>query len=174
MAAMKLIRIMDYNDPHTLQPTVPEREFARVRRAARAVVSDDDGRVYLMHARNHGYYKLPGGGINEGESNEAALDREIHEEMGAWVEITGEVGQTIQYDEVKDFRQDSYCYRARLVGELGRPELTDSEAEAGFEVARFRDFDAAIAAISATQDKPPYAFMTVRDTALLEVARQAG
>jgi 8-oxo-dGTP diphosphatase len=167
---MNMIRIMDYNNPRQPQGKVPDRAFARTRQAVRAVVTDEAGGVYLMHAANHGYYKLPGGGIDDGESREEALDREIREEMGARIRVLGEIGQTVQYDEVEDFRQDSFCYTARLVGELGQPKLTTDEAEAGFRVERFDNLDDAIAAVEQWEG-PPHSSMTIRDAALLEAVR---
>ncbi len=36
----------------------------------------------LIYSKKHGYYKFPGGGIEPGESKEAALCREVLEECG--------------------------------------------------------------------------------------------
>jgi 8-oxo-dGTP diphosphatase len=168
---MKLIQIMNYHDPHHPCDKVPDRDFGRRREAVRAVVRDEAGGVYLMHAASHGYYKLPGGGVDPGEDRLVALDREIHEEMGGRIEVQGEVGHFIQFDEIDDFRHDSYCYVARLMGKLGAPELTASEAEAGFEVARFDDIDAALAAVRSPHEAK-YDYMTVRDATLLEAAAE--
>lgn len=38
------------------------------RRASRGVIFDKDGRVAMMHFLTTGSYKLPGGGIDEGET----------------------------------------------------------------------------------------------------------
>lgn len=59
-------------DPDTIQ--VDTSSF-RKRDAARAVLLDQNDQVYLMYVAVHGYHKLPGGGIDEGESVEQALAR---------------------------------------------------------------------------------------------------
>ncbi|HEX2560483.1 NUDIX domain-containing protein [Phenylobacterium sp.] len=57
---------------------------------ARAVVFDEDGRLVLVrHGYERGLY-LSGGGVKRGEAPEAALLRELAEEIGvtAWSSIT--------------------------------------------------------------------------------------
>ncbi|MDD2923303.1 MAG: NUDIX domain-containing protein, partial [Anaerolineales bacterium] len=52
------------------------------RTAVRAVIQR--GRSLLMvYSANVGDYKLPGGGVDAGESHEQALTRELREECGA-------------------------------------------------------------------------------------------
>ena len=41
-----------------------------------------DGKVAMMHSLKYDYYKLPGGGIEEGESYEDTLVWEVKEESG--------------------------------------------------------------------------------------------
>lgn len=41
-----------------------------------------DGKVAMMHSLKYAYYKLPGGGIEAGESYEDTLVREVREESG--------------------------------------------------------------------------------------------
>ena len=53
-----------------------ETSTYRTREAARAVLFNEAGQVYLMNVTLHGYHKLPGGGIDEGEYVRAALARE--------------------------------------------------------------------------------------------------
>lgn len=55
------------------------------RRAARVIVLDDDGRVLLVRYRagdRPAWWSTPGGGVEEGESFEAAARRELREELG--------------------------------------------------------------------------------------------
>ncbi len=70
------------------------------RSAARAIMIDNSSRIALMHVTNKNYYKLPGGGVDPGESLEEALLRELKEEAGAHnVEILSEIGQIVEYRE---------------------------------------------------------------------------
>lgn len=48
----------------------------------------DDGKVLLLNTIHTGTYSLPGGGIEPGETIEAALKREVREEAGIEIEIT--------------------------------------------------------------------------------------
>ncbi len=109
-------------------------EGFRRRIAARAVILDKEGNMALMHVANHGYYKLPGGGVDEGEDIESALHRECKEEAGCAIEIVGEIGTVSEVRGDHAFMQDSHAYIARLIGEKGEPELTDLEIEGGFEI----------------------------------------
>jgi 8-oxo-dGTP pyrophosphatase MutT (NUDIX family) len=57
---------------------------ARLRRAARALVLDDEDRVLLVRFDfgDRVVWATPGGGIEEGESDELAIRRELAEEAG--------------------------------------------------------------------------------------------
>lgn len=66
-------------------PTDPPTEPLRIRDAVRAVVLDPDDQVLLVRFDfpNVGRrWALPGGGLEVGESHRAALQRELHEELG--------------------------------------------------------------------------------------------
>lgn len=56
------------------------------------IIVDDCGRVLLERRRDNGLWGLVGGGVDPGESVEAAALREALEETGLAVEITGLVG----------------------------------------------------------------------------------
>jgi ADP-ribose pyrophosphatase YjhB (NUDIX family) len=91
----------------------------KTREAARAVVINNDGNIALLNVSKWNYHKLPGGGINEGEGVIAALKRECREEIGCEVEVTGEIGEIIEYRKMFNLKQTSYCYLAKVVGEKG-------------------------------------------------------
>jgi len=103
------------------------------REAARAIVIDKNECVGLIHATKNNYYKLPGGGIEEGETKESALKRECKEEIGCDVEIVNEVGSIVEYRKQFSLKQVSYCYIAKLIGKKGSPKLEQDEIDEGFE-----------------------------------------
>lgn len=106
----------------------------RERHAARGVVTDSEGRVALLSVERDGYYKLPGGGINEGEEKVAAFKRECLEEIGCDVEVVLELGVVEEWRKIYELRQFSYCYVGKVIGEKGEPNLEPDEAEKGFKV----------------------------------------
>ena len=106
----------------------------RVREAGRAVVLDEDNKIALLHVTKETYYKLPGGGVEKGEDKIEALHRECNEEIGCNVEIINEIGSVIEYRKIYNLKQTSYCYLAKVKGQKGVPDFTDSEKEKGFEV----------------------------------------
>jgi mutator protein MutT len=57
-----------------------------------AIVRDDEGRVLLQRRSADGRWSLPAGAIEPGETPEAAVIREVREETGLAVAITGVAG----------------------------------------------------------------------------------
>jgi 8-oxo-dGTP diphosphatase len=116
----------------------------RLRTAGRAVVFDKLNQVALLKVGSHNYYKLPGGGVEEGEDLKEALRRELLEEIGCEADVFGEVGQITQYLNEKELKQISYCYLAKQTGEKGAPDFTDEERANGCEIVWAKDINAAI------------------------------
>ena len=82
---MKLLKTI--NPENVDENNIPGWEY---RKAARAVVFDNENKVGLLDVSSKNYYKLPGGGIEEGEDIKIALDRECEEELGVQVEVLKE------------------------------------------------------------------------------------
>ncbi|WP_193726721.1 NUDIX hydrolase [Paenibacillus guangzhouensis] len=111
----------------------PNSEISyRVRKAARAIVWNDTKKMALLYVSSDGYYKLPGGGIEAGESYEDALRREVLEEVGVQIEILQELGHTIEYRDHIQQLQLSYGYITQVQGENGQPAFTALEQDQGF------------------------------------------
>ena len=144
----------------------------RLRTAARAIVIDDLNQVALLRVGNHGYYKLPGGGIEVGEDMRQALARELLEEIGCTAEIIGEVGEILQYLNEKQLKQTSYCFLAKQIGEKGSASFTDEELANGFEIKWAKNIDEAIQLVqnSKTGDYSGQSIVK-RDAALLVAAK---
>src|SRR3989338_9132893 len=115
---------------------VSEAEAATyaVRAAARAVVLDGERNIALLHVSKKNYYKLPGGGVEEGEDIPTALDRGSQEEIGCKISVHGELGSIIEYRKQFKLVQTSSCYLAQVEGEKGAPDLTEEELNDGFEI----------------------------------------
>ena len=63
----------------------------RLREAARAVILDSGGRILLVRFEfpDRSVWACPGGGLEPGETHEAALRRELREEVGLDLEELG-------------------------------------------------------------------------------------
>ncbi len=154
---------------------VPVDVTYRERRAARAVLRDDSGRIALIHGAAEQYYKLPGGGIEDGEDIAKALEREVIEEVGTKCTTDMELGSTEEWrvDESGALHQVSYAYLAKTVGPIGTPAFTDGELAEGFSVEWIDTLDEAVSLVrtipydSSTRVK----FMTMRDAAILEAVK---
>lgn len=104
-----------------------------VRLGARGIVLNSAGEIALIHKTRKNEYKLPGGGINDGEDPMTAFIRECREELGCVVEITEELGTIVEYKSQENFKQLSFVYVAKKVDELDSKNLTDKEKDEGAE-----------------------------------------
>ncbi|HSW74718.1 MAG TPA: NUDIX domain-containing protein [Candidatus Saccharimonadales bacterium] len=141
------------------------------RHAARAIVTGGNGRVALLHVGKYNYHKLPGGGVENNEDIKQALERELLEEIGCRAEITDELGEIIEYRDEWNQKQTSYCYLAKQVGEMNRPDFTGKELSEGVALVWAKDTADAINLLE--QDAPDdYGgkFIHERDLTFLKAA----
>ena len=142
------------------------------RRAARAVLTNDEHQVAVMYFTNTGSYKLPGGGIDEGEETIAALHREIREETGYEIHDISEIGIVDEYRYYCGMRQLSYCYTARIGAFVGT-NYTENEAATGMELRWAESIQQAIQWIESGHmtdedgSATGLAMMKLRDSAIL-------
>lgn len=114
--------------------TEDEVQLYKVRKAARAVVLDENNYIALLTVTDENYFKLPGGGIEEHEDILTALNRECTEEIGCNIEVLHELGSIIEYRKVFKLKQISYCFLAKTEGRKGISNFTQEELDKGFEV----------------------------------------
>jgi len=118
-----------YDDPNAPRPN-------RLVVAASAVVTDDAGRILLQRRSDNGLYALPGGAMDLGESLPETAIREVREETGLDVEITGLVGiytdprHVIAYSDGEVRQQFNVCFTARIVG--GTLQISDESTDLRF------------------------------------------
>lgn len=94
----------------------------RDRPAAYAVILDARRRVAAVRGAS-GFYFLPGGGLHPGETPEAAILREIREELGRTATLGQKLDGAIQYflaDETR-YRMEATFHIAELGPETGDP-----------------------------------------------------
>lgn len=105
-------------------------------KTSRAIIIDNDNLIVFFRRRiidgkEITYYAIPGGHIEDNESSEEALIREVKEELNLDVEILGYLGNLIEGN-----RQDEY-YHAKIVGgnlEFGGEELERNSYENYYEI----------------------------------------
>lgn len=146
----------------------------RVRPSARAVLLDDTSQVALMHVVGDNYYKLPGGGIDEGEDIDTGLRRELLEEVGASsVDIIGEVGQIDIYAEDLQMKSEHTCFIVTLKSPTIEPQRTEGEIAEGYETVWASDIDAALALVESGDPKEyGHDFERLRELTFLKEAKK--
>lgn len=124
-----MVRTEFYDDPAAPQPN-------SLVVAASAVVCDDVGHILLQRRADSGLWALPGGGMEMTDSLPGCAVREVKEETGLDIEITGLVGtytdprHVIAYSDGEVRRQFNVCFRARVTG--GDLAISDESTELRF------------------------------------------
>ncbi len=105
---------------------IMDKKIVRVVAAVIVKPSDNGNKVFAT-ARGYGEYKgwweFPGGKIEEGETPQKALVREIREELAVEIEV-GDLIQTIEYDYPK-FHLSMDCFWTKI--KSGHLELKEAE-----------------------------------------------
>ncbi|HII29739.1 ADP-ribose pyrophosphatase [Candidatus Woesearchaeota archaeon CG08_land_8_20_14_0_20_47_9] len=142
----------------------------RLRNAARAVLFDKDDNIALLFVSRHNFHKLPGGGLDPGEDIRTALKREVLEETGCTIAITGEVGRVVEYRDKYRLKQISYCFIARVKENSQKTSLTEKEKRQGLQLTWVK-LDEAIRLIENDQPNTYEGrFIVRRDLAFLRKA----
>ena len=110
-----MARTQYFDDPNAPTPN-------RIVPAASVAVRDSNGALLLEWRQDNGLWTLPGGLQELGESIRETAVREVWEETGIEVEITGLVGiysdprHVIAYSDGEVRQQFNICFAARAVG----------------------------------------------------------
>ncbi|MVU77415.1 NUDIX domain-containing protein [Nocardia sp. ET3-3] len=111
-------------------PTAPKANSIVV--AVSALVRDGQGQILMIRRTDNDKYSIPGGGMEIGETPTQAVIREVEEETGIRVTVTGLVGvfsnpdHVIAYDDGEVRQEFSICFTADPTG--GEPR-TSSESK---------------------------------------------
>jgi 8-oxo-dGTP pyrophosphatase MutT (NUDIX family) len=103
--------------------------------AVTVFVQDEGGRVLLIKRSDNSLWASPGGAQDVGESTVQAAVREVEEETGLHVEVTGISGiysdpaHVIAYDNGEVRQEFSICLRARVVDGMMRTSSESSEVK---------------------------------------------
>lgn len=88
------------------------------------VFTEDRKKIILVKRRDLPVWVLPGGGLDEGESPEEGVMREVEEETGLQVRI---VRQIAEYSPVNRLTQKTYFFEVAAIGGEAKPSSESKE-----------------------------------------------
>jgi len=112
-----------------------------------AAVRDGAGRLLLSRRVDNALWVLPGGRLELGETIAEAVVREVFEETGVEVEVTGfagihtDPGHVIAYDDGLVLQEFSVCLHARPVAGLARADGVETSEVRWFEPGELAGLD---------------------------------
>ena len=121
-------------------------KYDHVRAACRAVILDET-RILLSYEAKNDVWMIPGGGIEEGETDEQCVIREVAEETGNLFEPAECVLELDEYYEGTKYI--SKYFVGRIVGSTDT-HLTEAEIQGGLE-SRWIPIEDALAVFSTHQ-----------------------
>lgn len=113
------------------QTTEPEKY--KTRNTVKGIILDTHNKIALVAKKGSGFYFLPGGGVEDGESAEEALKRECAEEIGCNITIEKKFAVISEYRDVSGELYQTSCFIARLSGDVGDPDLIPEDSLYGME-----------------------------------------
>ena len=150
-----------------------------VRNSARSIIIINK-KIAMIHSLKYGYYKFPGGGIENGESPIDAMIRETREESGLVVKprTIKEYGyvhriQKSDSDETECFVQDNYYYLCETEECVVPQELDAYESKETYTL-EFVDPEIAIKKNRSVAQTPYNPMMFEREARVLELLMAEG
>lgn len=122
---------------------VEEGGVYKTREGVYALIQGANNTIVLVGRVDSDLHELPGGGIEEGESHEAGLARELREELGWSIKIGEYLGKGIQYTMLsprgRHYKLEGHFYAAEKLKEIGgKVELDHVERSLSFSDARLK------------------------------------
>lgn len=101
----------------------------KIRIGARGIVKNKDGKIAIFNKQAKNEYKLPGGGVEDGEDIKETFIREVMEEAGCEVNNIIQIGIVEERKSFTNFKQISYIFSCDVVNDTKELRLTEKEAE---------------------------------------------
>ena len=116
-----------------------DESWQRSKRATVRAIIECDGKLAMIHKKKRDYYAFPGGGIEDGESYQEALIREVKEETGLSVilDTIEEFGSVLRLNnshryENTIFEQENFYYKCKAYDFVEEQKLDEGEKEEDF------------------------------------------
>jgi ADP-ribose pyrophosphatase YjhB (NUDIX family) len=110
-----MARVDHFHDPNAPQPN-------SIAVAVSAFVLDEYSQLLMIRRTDNDLYSIPGGQLELGETLTQTAVRELHEETGIAIEVTGLIGiysnpdHVIAYTDGEVRQEFSICFRAQPIG----------------------------------------------------------
>ena len=147
------------------------------RQIVRAIVVDDEGYFYFNRLERDDVFcrgtviETAGGGVEAGEALEAAIRRELKEELGAEVEILAEIGTVSDYYNLIHRHNINHFYLCRVLS-FGDTAMTEAEVNT-FHLSTLKlIYDEALAEYERCTDGPLGRLIAARELPILKRAKE--
>ena len=139
------------------QDIFPDKKIATVnklqlRKTVKIIALNKNNQVALVTNSIHGFYLLPGGGIEDSEEIEQAAARECEEEIAYGINSQVVIGRIKEFRNRDGKEYDTYCVSAKIIKPTGEDKRTDNEKKLGLNVEWF-DLDKASEIFLAQENK---------------------
>jgi len=122
------------------------------RKTIKIIALNEINQVALITNPIHGFYLLPGGGVEDGETLEQAGARECEEEIVYSINNQIIIGRTKEFRSRDKKEYDTYCVSAKITSPVGQDKRTDNEKNIGLYVEWF-DLDKSLEILKEQEDK---------------------
>ncbi|MEO9273387.1 NUDIX hydrolase [Marinomonas sp. 5E14-1] len=159
---------------HPSLDSLDQSSFLRL--AARGIVLKGE-EILMMYTERYDDYTLPGGGIDDDESQIEGLIRELTEETGARnirnIEAFGlyEEFRPWYKDDADIMQMKSYCFTCEIDDELGETRFEDYEVKNGMKAVWINVHDAIEHNMNTIKNSDKKGMSIERETFLLSLVR---
>ncbi len=160
---------------HPSLDSLDQSSFLRL--AARGIVLKGE-EILMMYTERYDDYTLPGGGIDDDESQIEGLIRELTEETGARnirnIEAFGlyEEFRPWYKDDANIMQMKSYCFTCEIDDELGETRFEDYEVKNGMKAVWVNIHDAIQHNLDTIKNSDKKGMSIERETFLLSLIRE--